>query len=277
MFRHERHPSEAGGRGGNAIRHRVGMANRATVGSAVRSTKGIANMLRSLNGILGASIKATDCDTGSGATSPKRCPHLRSFREARQHMKPVLLASLLLSIAGMGCRHNPPRLEAVPASGGGATLSLAAGTTLAVRTAQEIDSSSSLRGQTFAVVVSRDTNDDSGQTILPSGSPATLILLEEQRVPAEGGRFQLGIASVMLNGNSYLVRNETQAGDAKIPGASLGVFLGGVPGTQRLPSTGQSAESGEQFILSGERIRCPVGSLLTYRLVQPVLLIGSGR
>lgn len=195
-------------------------------------------------------------------------------------MKPTLLAVLLLVALELGCRHTPSRITVPGPAPPGPPLSLEAGTTLALKTAQAIDSSSSSPGQTFAVVVSRDTKDATGQTLLPSGSPAILIVLPDQPAMADGRRvesFKLGLASVTLNGDSFLVRNEPRAADSTNLGAGLGTFLGGVSGPEILPFTGQSSDAPPNLSVTREGIRWPVGSLLTFRLDSPVLLIGSHR
>jgi hypothetical protein len=179
-------------------------------------------------------------------------------------------AFVLLLTIELGCISRPPA-PSVPLAQG-IPLTLQAGTTLALRTAQAIDSSSSRPDQTFAAVVSRDAADASGQTVLPSGSPAILVLA---RASTKDGAFELRIASVTLNGDSYLVRNESEAGSSAAAGASLGTFLGGVPGTEQPPSREQNAAASAQLMVSEGRISVPVGSLLTFRLDRPVRLIGS--
>ncbi len=183
------------------------------------------------------------------------------------------LALLSLLAIEPGCMNRRAPLPVVPVPGNPQTLR--AGTTLALRTASAIDSSVSQPGQTFPCVVSRDANDAEGQLVLPSGSPVTLILMRVASALPKGGALELRIASVTLNGDSYLVRNESEAGNAAVPGASVGTFLGGVAGTQNIPSSGQNAPKGRQITVTGERIWAPVGSLLTFRLEMPVRLIGS--
>jgi hypothetical protein len=117
--------------------------------------------------------------------------------------------------------------------------------------------------------VGRDINDTRGQTVLPSGSPVTLILLRVQSASAKGNVFELRLASVTLNGDSYLVRNESWAANSALTGAGLGTFLRGVPGEQPLQATPR------QLTVSGEKVWVPDGSLLTFRLDRPVMLIGS--
>ncbi len=191
-------------------------------------------------------------------------------------MKLTLLAVLLLVPLELGCRHRVSRITASGPAPPGPPISLEAGTTLALRTAQVIDWSSSMPGQTFAAVVSRDTNDAKGQIVLPSGSPAVLVVLRGQPAMANSEQFEsskLGLASVTLNGDSFLLRNEPQAGDSASLGASLGMFLGAVSGPE--PTMGHGMDAPPQRGATREGIRWPVGSLLTFRLDRPVLLIGS--
>jgi hypothetical protein len=184
-------------------------------------------------------------------------------------MKTITSLSLLMLLTLQpACRHTPPPITPLRSAAPNIPISLPPGATLALRTAQEIDSSSSSPGQTFAAVVSRNIDDVTGQTALTSGSPAKLMLLRVHQTSAKGELFELLLASVTLNGDSYLVRNESQAANSALPGARLGTFLGGVPGTEHFPAA-------RQLTVSGERIWVPEGSLLTFRLDRPVLLIGS--
>jgi hypothetical protein len=139
-------------------------------------------------------------------------------------------------------------------------VELPAGTVLALRMAQAIDSASAAPGQAYAAVVSRDVNDAAEQTQLPSGSPATLILMG-------GPPYELRLAAITLNGDAFMVENpETNASQS---GVALGVFLGAVPGTeQNPPPTGPIS-------VTGERVRVPVDTLLTFRLNSRIRLIGS--
>jgi len=181
----------------------------------------------------------------------------------------IPLSFLILLSLQPACRHTPPAITPSRGAASNTPISLPPGATLALRTAQEIDSSSSSPSQTFAAVVSRDINDTAGQTVLPSGSPVKLILLRVQSASANGNVFELRLASVTLNGDSYLVSNESQAANSALRGARLETFLGGVPGEEPLPATPR------QLTVSSERVWVPDGSLLTFRLDRPVLLIGS--
>ena len=172
---------------------------------------------------------------------------------------------LLVLASTLNCRHSSPQvLPPAPPTG---RISLEAGTTLAFRTAQQIDLPSAKLGQTYAVVVNRDANAADGQTVLPSGSPATLIVLAAQTRIGTNPSFVLGIASATLNGDAFLARNQSNADDMA-GGASLGTFIGGVAGPVLQPGLKIDLDS-------ASAIQCPVGSLLTFRLDRPIQLIGS--
>ena len=111
------------------------------------------------------------------------------------------LPVVMLLFLQPGCRQAP--LSITPERSPALSISLQPGATLALRTAQEIDSSSSSPGQIFAAVVSRDINNTTGQTVLPSGSPVKLILLRVQQTSAKGKVFELRLASMTLNGDIF--------------------------------------------------------------------------
>jgi hypothetical protein len=182
-------------------------------------------------------------------------------------------ALVLLFATELCCISQRPPVTGTPAPT--SSITLRGGTTLVLRTVQAIDSSSSRPGQTFAAVVSRDTNNVAGQLVLPSGCPVTLVLVRGPRDSAKDRGFELRIASVTVNGDSYLARNESNAGHSAMPSASLGTFLGGVLGPANVWSAQKNSEPSRQIAVTGGRIWVPDDSLLTFRLDQQVRLIGS--
>ncbi len=157
---------------------------------------------------------------------------------------------------------------------------LPAGSTLALRAAETIDSAGALSNRSFAAVISRDLNGNAAQTVLPSGSPARLVIISKAENSGSGGSWELCLASVTINGDSFLVGNEsvsaadTAGARLQSAGAALGRFLGGVPGTNYAPA-GPEGKSHTELSVSGTKIWIPSGSLLTFRLDKDIVLVGS--
>ncbi len=171
---------------------------------------------------------------------------------------------ILLCFVAASCRH---KVAVAPPMAPGGPVVLPAGTVLAIIAAEKIDSGQPSMNQAYAAVISRDIKQGGAQRILPSGSPATLVLL-----PLTGGgarTWQLGLSSVMLNGDSFLVKGDGGAG------APMGEFIGGVPGTDYSdPSKRQPGEPAG-LIVSDTLMHILPGSLLTFRLPREITLTGS--
>ena len=190
-------------------------------------------------------------------------------------MSAKLAGAFALLAVEMACAHHPFQVAAaLPVHASDGPVSLPAGATVALRMVESCDSLGAAPGQTFAAVVSRDIVDSRGRTLLADGSPATLVLLRTQSSAGPG--FQLGIASVTLNGNAYLIR---RAPDAENPAASappLGTYLGAVRSAEPAPAAFASERRELPPIqVSGPKVQVPAGALLTFRLNEPLRLAGS--
>lgn len=152
--------------------------------------------------------------------------------------------TLTLCFGFMACRHTVTAVAPPPPPPSG-SITLPAGSTLALRTADEIDSGKAALGVAYAAVISRDVNGKNKQMMLPTGSPATLVLL------GNSSSWELGLASLTINGDAFLV--SANAASA-VP---LGAYLGGVPAN---------------LAVSGAQLQVPSGSLLTFRLAQDITL-----
>jgi hypothetical protein len=174
----------------------------------------------------------------------------------------IFAVSACLLVAS--CRHHVA--AAAPSTIVTGPVVLPPGTVLALIAAETIDTTQPSANRAYAAVISRDIAHGEPQRILPSGSPATIVLM-----PAEGAdssRWQLGLSSIMLNGDSYLVKNSES-------GAPLGTFLGGVPGRDYSDPSKRKPDEPVGLIVSESSIHILPGSLLTFRLEKEVTLAGS--
>ncbi|HEY2431033.1 MAG TPA: hypothetical protein VGI12_00060 [Vicinamibacterales bacterium] len=102
----------------------------------------------------------------------------------------------------------------------------------------------------FTAVVDRDVPGDNGRLALPRGSQVELIVRNSRP-----GEMLLDLESVSVNGQRYAVRTDPQ----RVVGTAGGRdFIGSIIGTIR----GGSAR--------GESVRVPRGTVMQFRLEQPL-------
>lgn len=172
---------------------------------------------------------------------------------------------------------------AVPNTG---FLSLAAGTDISVRTNESIDTQSTTENRSFSAQVSRDVVDTNGNSAIPRGSGARLVVRR-----LNDGVLALDLQSVSVNGRRYLVDTGSivPPGDRKdgvganqrtaeygAGGAVLGTLLGAIAGGGKGAAIGALAGGavgiGTQIATRGPIIRVPAETVLNFRLDNPVYL-----
>src|SRR5258708_4515606 len=79
-------------------------------------------------------------------------------------------------------RHEHPQESAIRSK----TYEVSAGTEIAVRSEETIDSARAAEGQTFAAEVTNDVRDANGDVVIPQGANAQIVI----RSSAKGGRFK---------------------------------------------------------------------------------------
>lgn len=174
---------------------------------------------------------------------------------------------------------NTEKLETVPS-----------GTELAVRTVEDIDSSTAVANQTFSAVVERDIVGDSGRTIVPAGAHTVLLVREVSSGGATGSPdMVLDVQSLTVGGRRYLVSTadlkkdsgtglgknretaEKVGGGAAI-GSIIGAIAGGSKGAAIGVLVGAAGGAGVQVLNKGKDLRVPAETLLSFRLDKPVSL-----
>ena len=168
------------------------------------------------------------------------------------------------------------------------TFVVPAGTDIAVRTEETIDSGHAAEGQTYAAEVTRDVRDSDGNCVIPHGANAQLRIVSASK----GGHFRgssdlvLDLASVSVGGQSYRVQTNSVgergrsgigankrtaefAGGGGAFGAIVGAIAGGGKGAAIGAGAGAGAGALTQILTKGT-IKVPVESVLTFRLEQPL-------
>jgi hypothetical protein len=180
----------------------------------------------------------------------------------------------------------PPAREYRPAE---TFHTIPAGTTLAVRTDQSIDSQTAAPGQTYPGVVARDVSDTSGQVAIPRGASATLVIRDVRAQGRVEGRSELAVdlAAVRVHGRQY--RLETNdfvekgreglgankraaefAGGGTLLGTIIGAVAGGGKGAAIGALSGAAAGATTQGLTRGKGVRIPAETVLNFRLEAPI-------
>jgi hypothetical protein len=169
------------------------------------------------------------------------------------------------------------------------TFELPPGSEISVRTNENIDSAVAAEGQTFDAQVTRDAKDANGDTVIPRGSSARVVI----KSASKGGRIRgasdlvLDLQSVGINGKQYTIDtvDVTKQGKSGVGanrrtaeytggGAALGAIIGAIAGGGKGAAIGAGAGAGAgaltQILTKGRAIKVPAESVLTFSLDKPL-------
>jgi hypothetical protein len=166
---------------------------------------------------------------------------------------------------------------------------IAAGSQIAIRTNETIDSAKASEGQSFDAQVSKDVQDASGAVVIPRGSRAQLVIvsaskggrikgasdlvLDLKSVTIGGQRYQVDAANVEQKGKSGIGANKrtaTYTGGGAAVGAIIGAIAGGGKGAAIGAGAGAGAGALTQIVTKGGSIKVPAETVLTFRLQNPL-------
>lgn len=173
------------------------------------------------------------------------------------------------------------------------TSVIPAGTQVAVRTEEKIDSGHAVEGQTYAAEVSRDVRDAAGDCVIPRGANAQLVI----RSASKGGHFRgasdlvIDLAALSIGGQSYRVqssdfaakghdgvgankRTAEFAGGGGAFGAIVGAIAGGGKGAAIGAGAGAGAGTLTEILTKGS-IKVPAETVLTFRLEAPISVVAA--
>jgi len=170
-------------------------------------------------------------------------------------------------------------------------VTVPAGTEIAVRTDETIDSQSTNEGQLFPAEVQQDVVDAAGNVVIPKGSQAELTIRSVNSGSGATGPsdLALGLDSISVNGNNYRVftQDVAQQGNAGIGknkrtgeyvggGAVLGTLIGAIAGGGKGAAigaiAGAGAGAGAQVLTRGKAVKVPAETVLRFRLDEPLNL-----
>jgi len=161
-----------------------------------------------------------------------------------------------------------------------------AGTQLAVRTNERIDSHDVVQGQTFAAQLDEDVRDENGSLAIPRGSDVTLvtrrvensgdITLDIDSITVEGRRYRVSTVDQELQNNRDGVgankRTGQFVGGGAVLGAIVGAIAGGGKGAAIGAVVGGGAGAATQIVTQGKEVHVPPETVLRFRLDQRLKL-----
>jgi len=187
-------------------------------------------------------------------------------------------------------RHEHPQESAISSK----TYALPAGTEVAVRTEETIDSAKAAEGQTFAAEVTGDVRDANGDVVIPRGANAQIIIrsstkggrikgtsdlvLDLASVSVEGRMYQLSTADLVKQGKPGMGTNKRTA-EYTGGGAAIGAIIGAIAGHGKGAALGAASGAGAgaitQIATKGGSIKVPAETVLTFKLDKPLRVVAA--
>jgi len=179
----------------------------------------------------------------------------------------------------------PPPPEAAPpppaSNAQNSGIAIPAGTEISVRTIDPVDSERDRRGQTYRASIDQPVIVN-GQTVVPRGADAVVMLSDSQQSGKIEGKavLTLELRSITINGRTYDSTSSTVSREsgsrgsrsAKVIGgtAALGAIIGAIAGGGRGAAigagSGAAVGTAAQVITSGQKVKVPAETLLTFTL-----------
>ena len=160
-------------------------------------------------------------------------------------------------------------------------LEIPAGTAIVVRMIDAADSTRDPLGRTYRLSVDQPVSA-AGRVVIPRGADAIAVLVDTQQSGKFSGRtlLALNLQSVVVNGRSYDVNSSTLTdasssrtvrsgkviGGTTALGAIVGALAGAGKGAAIGAASGAAVGAGAQILTSGQRVKIPSETRLTFRL-----------
>jgi hypothetical protein len=164
---------------------------------------------------------------------------------------------------------------------GNVGLQIPAGTEITIRLIDPVDSQTDRLGQTYRASLDQPVVVN-GQTVIPRGADAVATLIDAQKSGKIQGRtsLTLDLKNVTVNGRQYDItttgvsqesssrgaRSAKVIGGTAAVGAIIGAIAGGGRGAAIGAGSGAAAGTAAQVITSGQRVKVPAETRLSFTL-----------
>ena len=166
-------------------------------------------------------------------------------------------------------------------------LEVPAGTQVVVRLIDPVNSETDRLGQTYRASIDEDVVVN-GQTVIPRGADAIASLVDAQKSGKIQGKTELtlDLRSVTINGRTVNVstsgvsqasssrgaRSAKVIGGTAAVGAIIGAIAGGGKGAAIGAGSGAAVGTAAQVMTSGQQVKVPAETRLTFTLQNPITL-----
>lgn len=167
-------------------------------------------------------------------------------------------------------------------------VSIPAGTTMAVRLVDAIDSETATQGQTFRATLNAPLAVD-GETAIPSGydieghvvtvqsagkfAGQSLLVLQLDRIMAGGKTYNIQTDQYKKQGSSRGKNTAEKVGAGAGIGAIIGAIAGGGKGAAIGAAAGGGLGAGAQAVTHGQQIKLPSETVLSFTLQSPLSVV----
>ena len=178
--------------------------------------------------------------------------------------------------------------QSAPATPFPAGATIPANTAVFVRLIDSADSTHDEVGKVYRASLDEPIVSPTGQVIVPRAADASLVLTKHQQSGRLTGKTELTLAlrSITIQGKQYDVASSDVAqasssrtarsgktiGGLAAAGAVIGALAGGGKGAAIGAGSGATLGTLGQVLTSGQRVRVPSETRLTFRLEQPLLV-----
>jgi hypothetical protein len=182
-------------------------------------------------------------------------------------------------------QNNPGLAAPVPSQAG---TTIPANTPVVVRLIDSADSSHDSLGKEYRASLDEPLVNQSGKIVAPRGSDVLIVLTNRQdsghfagktelrlalrSLTIQGKRYDVSSTDVVEASSSRTARSDKTIGGLAAAGAVIGAIAGGGKGAAIGAGSGATLGTLGEVFKSGQRVRVPSETRLTFRLQQPLLV-----
>jgi hypothetical protein len=184
-------------------------------------------------------------------------------------------------------RQDYPRQDNQQGNYGSMGVTLPSDTSITIRMIDAVNSETARLGQTFRATIDEPVTID-GRQVIPRGADVMTKLVDDQRSGKLAGRTVLTMALVSINVDGRVVdvdstdvrtasgsrtaRTAGVVGGGAAVGAIIGALAGGGKGAAIGAASGGALGGATEIFTSGQKVKIPSETRLTFRLQAPVRL-----